>query len=88
MSETIKLVERMRDKLGKTDPNNPIINKANEWLKENDFRINTSGVNKMLYVDGGKSSFHCNCGCNVFQNMITDSTKYVCNSCQTVYIGK
>jgi hypothetical protein len=38
---------------------------------------------KMLYINGSKTSFHCDCCCNVFTKISRD--RYRCNSCRTIY---
>ena len=44
------------------------------------------GIDVMLYLDGqDKLSFHCECGCNVFQKAKEDSSIRICNSCAIVY---
>lgn len=32
-------------------------------------------------------SFRCDCGCNVFRKRVSDLSRYVCNSCQAVFVG-
>ena len=39
----------------------------------------------MLYLQGSKTSFRCDCTCNVFTKLSPD--RYRCNSCRTVYQG-
>ena len=42
----------------------------------------------MIYLEGKKYSYHCDCGCNVFRHIPNDETGYVCNSCGATYHGK
>lgn len=39
--------------------------------------------NTMLYVGGSKTSFYCECGCNVFGKIGVN--QYECNSCGAWY---
>lgn len=39
----------------------------------------------MLYVGGAKTSFHCECGCNVFHHPEEKPTVYECNACRRWY---
>ena len=41
---------------------------------------------KMLYVGGSKTSFRCDCGCNVFREIRPRT--YRCNSCSALYRGE
>lgn len=40
---------------------------------------------RMLYINGSKTSFHCECGCNVFSKKPTKALKFICNSCGASY---
>jgi predicted RNA-binding Zn-ribbon protein involved in translation (DUF1610 family) len=44
----------------------------------------------MLYVDWSKTSFRCDCGCNVFKKTeeTAESAKYKCNGCGEAYVGE
>ena len=37
----------------------------------------------MVYVKGNKTSFHCDCGCNVFHK--DKDGNFICNSCDTIW---
>lgn len=41
----------------------------------------------MIFLNGSKTSFRCECGCNVFTKK-PNNNKYVCNSCDTKYTGE
>jgi hypothetical protein len=38
----------------------------------------------MVYLNGSKVSFRCDCGCNVFSKA---GGKYYCNGCNSAWIG-
>lgn len=42
----------------------------------------------MLYLAGSKTSWRCECGCNVFRRTPAREKKYKCNSCGSVYVGE
>lgn len=47
---------------------------------------------KMLYVGGSKTSFRCECGCNIFHSFkvrkgLHREERYECNACGQVYAG-
>lgn len=42
--------------------------------------------NKMIFLQGSKVSFRCDCQCNVFKEI--KPLKYKCNSCGTTYTGE
>lgn len=84
--ETIALIRRIKQVITEKDPNHPIIKEIDKWLDENDFYKPTTGKNSMLYLGGSKDSYHCEiCGCNVFQQVVDNPNKFVCNSCQATY---
>jgi DNA-directed RNA polymerase subunit RPC12/RpoP len=39
----------------------------------------------MLYEEGNKIAFKCECGANVFQPIDDDKTGYKCNRCGFIY---
>jgi hypothetical protein len=48
----------------------------------------TAVKNVMVYLDGkDKPAFRCSCGCNVFHRISADG-QYICNACDTHYIGE
>lgn len=46
---------------------------------------NDPNVDRMIYLNGSKVSFRCDCGCNVFREY--EYCKYRCNSCEATYTG-
>jgi PHP family Zn ribbon phosphoesterase len=49
--------------------------------------------NVMVYLNGkNKPAFRCHCGCNVFHKKLNSTeeakTTYICNACDTAYIGE
>jgi hypothetical protein len=57
-----------------------------ELARRNPVEVETIPEDVMPKV-GGKS-FRCECGCNVFRVAVSDSSVYVCNSCQARYRGE
>lgn len=47
----------------------------------------SSDRDRMIYLTGSKTSFKCECGCNVFKN-VDGFKKYSCNACSANYIGE
>lgn len=48
----------------------------------------TRPADKMLYVAGRTESFRCECGCNVFRQLVADESRYRCNGCGAVYVSE
>jgi hypothetical protein len=46
-------------------------------------------INSLLYIDGNKDAYRCNCGCNVFHIVAKNNNdvEYACNACDTRYAG-
>lgn len=41
----------------------------------------------MIYINGSKISFHCQCGCNIFIHE-EGTVRYTCNACGLEYEGE
>ena len=39
----------------------------------------------MIYLNGSKNSFRCECGANVFTQI--NALRYRCNGCKAIYTG-
>jgi hypothetical protein len=41
----------------------------------------------MIYLNGSKTAFRCECGCNVFMRVVVNETRtdYECNGCRITY---
>lgn len=45
--------------------------------------------NVMVYLNGkDKPAFKCSCGCNVFHQIKEGQGQYICNACDTHYVGE
>lgn len=45
-------------------------------------------VDVMVYLPGSKTSFRCECGCNVFHKKDKDENRFICNACYAEYVGE
>jgi hypothetical protein len=57
-----------------------------EKTERNDESIERLSDSTVLYVGGSKSSFHCECHCNVFHKIKYKNEEFwECNACETWY---
>lgn len=49
----------------------------------------TAVKNVMVHLNGkDKPAFKCSCGCNVFHRIEEGQGQYICNACDTHYVGE
>lgn len=82
-----RMLVRVNMIAAEAEPTGPeLLVAAEDYLAPEPIEPLTAPVDVMPRVNG--KPFRCTCGCNVFRQQPDDKTKYVCNSCQFVWVGE